>query len=243
MGRMDGRVVLVTGAARGQGEAEARLFAEEGATVAVADVLDDLGREVAASIGPAASYHHLDVTDLGQWEAVVADIVAAHGRLDVLVNNAGIFRNGSLLNGSLEDWHTIMAVNTTGVFYGMRAVAKQMVEQRSGSIVNISSVAGLEGTGGAVAYGASKWAVRGMTKSAAQELARHNVRVNSVHPGLIDTVMLDQIDRPREKLLRGVPMRRAAEAREVATVVLFLASDDSSYVTGSEHVVDGGVTA
>jgi 3alpha(or 20beta)-hydroxysteroid dehydrogenase len=243
MGRMDGKVVLVSGAARGQGEAEARLFAAEGATVAIADVLDDLGANVAASIGPSATYHHLDVSDLAQWEAVVADIVAAHGRLDVLVNNAGIFRNGSLLDGSLDDWDLVLRVNATGVMYGMRAAARQMVEQRSGSIVNISSIAGMQGSGGAIAYGASKWAVRGMTKTAARELAKHGIRVNSVHPGMIDTVMLDELGPPREKLMRGVPMRRPADASEVATVVLYLASDDSSYVTGSEHIVDGGVTA
>ena len=136
-----------------------------------------------------------------------------------------------------------MDVNCNGVFYGLRAVAPTMVAQRSGAIVNISSVAGMMGSGGAFAYGASKWAVRGMTKSAAQELARHNVRVNSVHPGLIETEMLNEVGGDREKMMRGVPMRRAAAASEVAQVVLYLASDASSYVTGSEHVVDGGMMA
>ena len=243
MGRMDGKVALVTGAARGQGEAEARLLAAEGATVVLADVRDDTGRAAAGAIGDAASYVHLDVSDLAMWEAVVAGVVEAHGRLDVLVNNAGLFRTGSLLEGSLDDWRTIMDVNCNGVFYGMRAAARPMIAQGGGSIVNISSVAGLTGSGGSFAYGTSKWAVRGMTKSAAQELARHKIRVNSVHPGLIDTPMLLDLGRPPDKLLRGVPMRRAAAPIEVAQVVLFLASDEASYVTGAEHVVDGGFMA
>jgi 3alpha(or 20beta)-hydroxysteroid dehydrogenase len=242
MGRMDGKVALISGAARGQGEAEARLFAQEGATVVVADVLDDVGRDVAASIGGDASYHHLDVTDLSSWESVVGAIVDSHGRLDALVNNAGIFRPGSVVDGSLDDWRAVMDVNCNGVFYGMRAAAKPMMAHGSGAIVNISSIAGMRAAGGAFAYGASKWAVRGMTKCAAQELARHGIRVNSVHPGTIETAMLSELgERNLERMMKIVPMRRVAEASEVAQLVLFLASDESSYVTGSEHVVDGGM--
>jgi 3alpha(or 20beta)-hydroxysteroid dehydrogenase len=173
---------------------------------------------------------------------VVADTVARHGRLDVLVNNAGIFRRGKLVDVSLDDWRLVMDVNCNGVFYGLKTAAGAMIPQGSGSIVNISSVAGLQGAGGAFAYGASKWAVRGMTRTAAQELARHGIRVNSVHPGLIGTEMLDQVG-DQNRMVRGVPMRRVATADEVAQLVLFLASDESSYVTGTEHRIDGGMMA
>ena len=156
--------------------------------------------------------------------------------------NAGIFRRGSVVEGSIDDWRAVMDVNCNGVFYGMRAAAKPMMEQSAGAIVNISSVAGLRSAGGAFAYGASKWAVRGMTKCAAQELGRHGIRVNSVHPGTIETEMLHELgERGVERMVSHLPLRRVAEASEVAQLVLFLASDESSYVTGSEHVVDGGM--
>ncbi len=243
MGRLDGKVALITGGARGQGAAEAERFVAEGATVVISDVLDDEGRTTAERIGDACRYEHHDVTDEAGWEALVADIVAAHGRLDVLVNNAGIFRVQPLGETSLDDWNHMVAVNQTGVFLGMRAVAGTMTAARSGSIVNISSVAGLNGVGMAFTYSAIKWAVRGMTKSAAQDLSRSGVRVNSVHPGYIDTDMLQAIDPDRGSLERGVPLGRLATAEEVSEVVLFLASDESSYCTGHEFVVDGGLTA
>ena len=183
MGRLDGKVALITGAARGQGLSEARRFTAEGAAVVLVDVLDDAGRAAAAEIGSAATYHHLDVTDEDQWASIVATVVAAHGRLDVLINNAGIFRLASIGKTSLELYRQVIDVNQVGVFLGMRAVAEQMTGQHSGSIVNISSVAGLQGSKGAIAYVASKFAVTGMTKVAALELAQHGVRVNSVHPG------------------------------------------------------------
>ncbi len=167
MMRLDGKVALITGGARGQGEAEGRLFASEGATVVLADVRDDMGEIVVKSLGSGAQYRHLDVTDPAAWAAVVAEVVDGHGRIDVLVNNAGIFQVSGLATTELADWNRIMSVNATGVFLGMKAVAPTMIAQRSGSIVNISSIAGLRGGAMSFAYSASKWAVRGMTKCAA----------------------------------------------------------------------------
>jgi 3alpha(or 20beta)-hydroxysteroid dehydrogenase len=245
MTRLQGKVALITGGARGQGEAEGRLFAAEGATVVLADVRDDLGEIVAQQLGGGAEYHHLDVTDAGAWEHLVADVVGRHGAIDVLVNNAGIFQVCGLRDTELADWDRIMGVNATGVFLGMKSVAPAMIAQRSGSIVNISSIAGLRGSAMSFAYSASKWAVRGMTKCAAQELARFGVRVNSVHPGIIDTPMLEALDAggQREAIRRRIPLGHEATAEHVASLVLFLASDESAYSTGSEFVVDGGMTA
>lgn len=243
MGRLDGKVCVITGAARGQGAAEARLFAAEGATVWLTDVLDVEGAALAAEIG--ATYRHLDVRDQSAWTALVAEVLEASGRVDVLINNAGIFASGRHFEIDAAEFQRIMDVNCLGVFLGMRSVSPVMREQGSGSIVNISSLAGLTGAAGAFAYGTSKWAVRGMTKAAAVENGRRNVRVNSIHPGLIDTDMLQQLpgaeDEPR--LTRRVPLGRAAQADEVARLALYLASDESSYSTGSEFIVDGGLNA
>jgi 3alpha(or 20beta)-hydroxysteroid dehydrogenase len=243
MGLLDGKVALITGGARGQGAAEGELFVSEGASVVLADVLDEAGEKTAGSLD-RAEYVHLDVTDEQAWDKVVAEVVARHGRLDVLVNNAGIFTKGRLVNTNLDDWNRTVAVNQTGVFLGMRAAARAMIElDKGGSIVNISSVAGVQGVFGATSYGATKWAVRGMTKTAAKELGRHNIRVNSIHPGYIDTDMLTEtgFQSSTEKLLRGVPLNRVGEPRDIANVVLFLASDLSSYCSGQEFVVDGGM--
>jgi 3alpha(or 20beta)-hydroxysteroid dehydrogenase len=243
MGRLDGKVVLITGGARGQGEAEARLCTDEGATVWITDVLADEGRKLAADIG--ATFVEHDVTDAGDWAAVTDQLMAAPGRIDGLINNAGIFRTAGLLDTGRELWDSIIAVNQTGVFLGLQAVAPIMVGQRSGSIVNISSIAGLRGSKIAFAYGASKWAVRGMTKNAALELAEHGVRVNSIHPGIIDTPMIAELVESdlRGRLADRIPIRHLAEAADVARLALFLISDDSAYSTGSEFVVDGGMTA
>lgn len=245
MGKLDGRVALITGGARGQGAAEAALFAQEGATVVVTDVLDDDGKKTAASVG--GHYLRHDVTDEKRWREVVDEIVGQHGRLDILINNAGVYRNESLLDATEANYRQVIDINQVGVFLGMQAVARPMIEQNSGAIVNISSVAGLRGGAGGFAYSASKWAVRGMTKSAAVQLARWGVRVNSIHPGLIETPMLHAIPGidggGLENYLRRVPMRRVAEAAEVAKLALFLASDDSSYSTGAEFIIDGGMTA
>ena len=245
MTRLEGKIALITGGARGQGAAEGRLFAAEGATVVLADVRDDMGEIVAKGLGGGAQYHHLDVTDPGGWDTVVADVLARHGRIDVLVNNAGIFQVSGLTTTELADWERIMGVNATGFFLGMKAVAPAMIAQRSGSIVNISSIAGMRGSAMSFAYSASKWAVRGMTKCAAHELAPFGVRVNSVHPGVIDTPMLEQLEGGglRDAIRRRIPLGHEATAEDVARLVLFLASDDSSYSTGSEFVVDGGMTA
>jgi len=245
MGRLDGKVALITGAARGQGAAEARLFAAEGADVVLTDILDAEGQETAAACGGA--YLHHDVTSEAEWQRAVDEALRLHGRIDVLVNNAGIWHSAGLLETTPNDYRRVIEVNQIGVFLGMRAVAKPMMAQRSGSIVNISSVAGLRGGTAGFAYHASKFAVRGMTKCAARELGPYGIRVNSIHPGLIETAMLHQlpgVDAGRlDAYLRTVPLGRVADPIEVARLALFLASDESSYATGAEFIVDGGLTA
>jgi len=246
MGQLEGKVALITGGARGQGAAEGALFAREGATVILADVLDEVGEAAAGAI-EGAEYAHLDVTSEAGWDQVVADIVARHGRLDVLVNNAGILLNGKLVNQSLDGWNRIVAINQTGVFLGVRAAGRAMIAAgNGGSIINISSVAGLEGIFGTGAYSATKWAVRGLTKVAAKELGGHGIRVNSVHPGFIQTDMVagaPAMTDPakRAKAERNIPVRRLGEVDDIANMVLFLAGDASGYCTGQEFVVDGGV--
>ena len=245
--RLQGKVALITGGARGQGAAEARLFAAEGAKVVVGDVLDDLGKELASDVGDSVRYVHHDVTSEEDWAGAVAAAVDDFGRLDVLVNNAGIFRVMPIGLSSLDDFMQVVTINQVGVFLGMKAATPALVDAGGGSIVNISSIAGLQGSPATVAYTASKWAVRGMTKVAALELAPFNIRVNSIHPGIIDTPMLEEfaafgpdvLDRIRER----IPLGRLASADDVARLALFLASDDSAYSTGSEFIVDGGLTA
>jgi 3alpha(or 20beta)-hydroxysteroid dehydrogenase len=242
VGRLDNKITLITGGARGQGAAEARLFSAEGARVFITDVLSDEGAKTAADIGATFLTH--DVRSETEWTSVVDRIVAEHGRIDVLVNNAGIFRVVPMTETSVELWHQVMDINALGVFLGMRAVAPSMISHKRGSIVNISSIAGLRGAGVAFAYGASKWAVRGMTKGAAQELAPHGIRVNSVHPGIIDTEMLNEFGGNwQPALLPRIPQGRVADPKEVARLVLFLASDDSGYCNGSEFTIDGAFTA
>ncbi len=241
MGELDGRVALVTGGARGQGAAEAQLFSEAGATVVITDVLDEQGEKTAGELG--VDYRHLDVSSESEWEAVVADVVARHGRLDILMNNAGIFESARLLNTSTEMWNRMVAINQTGVFFGMRTAAAAMIEaDNGGSIINTSSVAGLEGVFGATAYGATKWAVAGMTKTASKELGRHDIRVNSIHPGLILTEMVDDlVSGKEEKMASRQPIQRLGTVTDIAEMALFLASDRSSYCSGQAFTVDGGV--
>lgn len=241
MGRVDGKVAIISGGARGQGAAEARLFAAEGAKVVVADVLDDEGEAVAAEIGDAALYAHLDVADEGQWQATVAQAEEHFGPVTVLVNNAGILHFQALHKTDLDDFDRVMRVNVQGVFLGMKSVTPSMVRAGGGSIVNISSTAGLQGLPYLGAYVASKWAVRGLTKTAAIDLGHKNIRVNSVHPGGIDTPMVagTSSDAPFYKRL---PVARMGSADEAARAVLFLASDEASYIAGAELAVDGGAT-
>ena len=245
MGRVDGKVAIITGGARGQGAAEGSLFASEGATVILTDVLDEEGQRTAASIG--CTFLHHDVTNEDDWARVVKTVMDEHGKIDVLINNAGVFFPSMLLETSVEQYMKTININQVGVFLGMRDVGKAMADSGGGSIVNISSVAGLAGNARLIAYSASKFAVRGMTKVAAIELARHGIRVNSIHPGVIDTPMIRGIPRADaagpDSMAQGVPMRRVAEASEVANLALYLASDESSYSTGSEFVVDGGMMA
>ena len=245
MGRLEGKTALITGGARGQGAAEARLFAEEGANVVLTDVLDEDGERTADAIG--ADYLHHDVTSEQEWAAAVAHAVALHGGIDVLINNAGIYAQTTLVGSELDEYRRVIEVNQIGVYLGMREVAPVMIERGGGSIINISSVGGMRGGGGGFAYTASKWAVRGMTRSAAVRLGPHGIRVNSIHPGLIDTPMLGdtRMANPEtlEQMLGQIPLGRIAQPGEVAKLALFLASDDSAYSTGSEFLVDGGLMA
>jgi len=238
MGQLDGRVAIITGGARGQGAAEGKRFAAEGATVYLTDVLAEEGRATAAEIGGTFLEH--DVTDVDQWKVVVERVLDEAGRIDILVNNAGILHFLTMTETPVDVWNRIVAINQTGVFLGMQAVAPAMKDQRSGNIVNISSVAAYKGGSACFAYTATKWAVRGMTKGAAQELGPFGVRVNSVHPGIIDTPMMEGT--PLEQLGNGVPLGRYASADEVAKLVLWLVSDESAYATGAEFVLDGGLT-
>ena len=246
MGRLEDKVVLITGGSRGQGAAEGRLFVAEGARVVLGDVRDEPGEALAKELGDRALYQHLDVRSESDWERVVARVVEHFGRLDVLINNAGIVIAAPLEQMSLSSYMEVVEINQVGVFLGMRAVTPALRAAGGGSIVNISSSAGLEGVAGVIGYVASKWAVRGMTKSAALELGCHGIRVNSVHPGGVDTPMLEQDDFEgvdQDQVFRSQPIPRISQPEEIAKLVLFLASDESSYSTGSEFVADGGMTA
>jgi 3alpha(or 20beta)-hydroxysteroid dehydrogenase len=253
MGRLEGKVALITGAARGQGEAEARLFVEEGARVVLGDVLDGPGKAVAESLGDAARYVHHDVTSPESWRDAVAVATGTFGRLDVLVNNAGILISSALRDMSIDDYMKVVQVNQVGVFLGMQAVIPALEAAGGGSIVNISSVGGMAGIRGASAYVSTKFAVRGMTKCAALELGPLGIRVNSVHPGGVDTPMVAPdvtaaIDRPGSggagtEVYDMTPLGRIGKPVEMARLVAFLASDDSSYCTGSEFIADGGLLA
>ena len=241
MGRVDGKVVLISGGARNIGGASARMLVAEGAKVVIGDLLDDEGKALADELchefgESAARYVHLDVTEDADWRSAVAFTVAEFGRLDVLFNNAGIFNGGQLQRYQREQWQQMLDVNLTGAFLGIRAAADALIAAGGGSIINTSSIEGLRGTPWAHGYVASKWGLTGLTKSVAMELAPHGVRVNSLHPGRISTPATDQM--PAD--LIPIPLGRPGRPEEVAAFVVFLASDESSFTTGSEFVVDGG---
>jgi 3alpha(or 20beta)-hydroxysteroid dehydrogenase len=242
MERLKGKIILISGGARGQGAAEARLFAAEGARVVIGDVLEAEGRKLASELGGAAVFVPQDVTREDDWENAI-NAAAALGGLHGLVNNAGIYQPSTLMETDTALFERHMRINQLGCFLGMKAVVPLMEQSGGGSIVNISSVAGLRGSPGAIAYSATKWALRGMTKAAAIDLAPRKIRVNSIHPGPIDTDML-KVRTPEQnaRRLQLVPMKRMGTAAEVADLVLFLLSGESGYITGAEVAIDGGAT-
>jgi 3alpha(or 20beta)-hydroxysteroid dehydrogenase len=238
--RLAGKVALVTGGASGQGEAEAKMFAAQGARVLIADISDEAGRALADEIGDVAAYEHLDVSDAEEWGPVVAAVLDRWGQLDILINNAGIGYADVVDRLPLEHHHRLIDVNLNGVYYGMRAVAQPMRDRRTGSIVNISSIDGLVGVHAMSSYAATKFAVTGMTRSVALDLGPWGIRVNSIHPGFIDTPMA-AAGKPRlERLALMQPIPRLGRPEEIAAAALFLASDEASYITGAQLVVDGG---
>jgi 3alpha(or 20beta)-hydroxysteroid dehydrogenase len=244
-GRLAGKVAIITGGARGMGAATCRLFVAHGASVIIADVLEDAGAALAAELGGQAQFCKLDVTSEDDWANAVAAAEAAFGPVDILVNNAGILMFKSILETTKADYERVLGVNLVGEFLGIKAVAPGMIARGRGAIVNVSSVDGMKGANSLVAYASSKWGVRGLTKVAAMELGHKGIRVNSVHPGGVDTVMSNHNGAEREDLnasYRHVPLQRIAGPEEVAAASLFLASDEASYLHGAEIVVDGGMT-
>lgn len=237
--RLTGKVAIISGGARGMGASHARALVAEGAKVVTGDILDDEGMAVAAEIGDSARYVHLDVTDPDQWFAAVETAVSEFGGVDILVNNAGIINIGTIEDYALSEWQRILDINLTGVYLGIRAVVPTMKAAGRGSIINISSIEGLAGTIACHGYTATKFAVRGLTKSTALELGPSGIRVNSIHPGLIRTPMTEWVPEDIFQTALG----RIAEPQEVSNLVVYLASDESSYSTGSEFVVDGGCVA
>lgn len=244
MDRLQDKVAIVTGGARGMGSATSRIFAAEGAKVIIADVLDEEGEKLAQELRGSTIFCHHDVTDESSWQELTEKAEAEYGKIDVLVNNAGILLFKSIAETEKQEFERVLSVNLVGAFLGIKTVGPRMVTRKKGSIVNISSVDGMKGANGLAAYCSSKWGVRGLTRVAAMELGHHGVRVNSVHPGGVDTVMSNPNSAPREEIDKNyahVPLQRIARPEEVARATLFLASDDASYLCGTEIAVDGGM--
>lgn len=241
MGRVDGKVVLISGGAQGMGAAHAKMLVDEGAKVVIGDILDEKGEaleeELCAAKSGSVRYVHLDVTDAEQWDAAVKTAVDTFGGLTALVNNAGIVALGKIGKFDMAKWQKVIDVNLTGTFLGMQAVVEQLKAAGGGSIINVSSIEGLRGAPMVHPYVASKWAVRGLAKSAALELGPFNIRVNSVHPGFIRTPMTKHF--PDDMVT--APLGRPGRSEEVSTFIVFLVSDESSFATGSEFVMDGGL--
>jgi len=247
-GRLTGKVALISGASRGQGAAEARLFAREGASVVAGDILEEEGQQLVQDIrksGGKATFVKLDVTSESDWKTAVDTALNNYGKLNIVVNNAGILSLTGVEETTLETWNRVLAINATGVFLGMKNSIAALRKSGGGSIINISSIWGITGVGASIAYQASKGAVRTMTKSAAMQYAKEGIRVNSVHPGIITTPMVTEgvPDEMRQMIVAATPMGREGQPEEVANVVLFLASDEASFVTGVEYLVDGGYIA
>ncbi|RXY89868.1 3-alpha-hydroxysteroid dehydrogenase [Salmonella sp. 3DZ2-4SM] len=243
MGKLQDKVVVITGGAQGMGELHAKKAIAEGAKIVITDINDELGQKTANSLGDDVLFIKHDVSKEADWNHVIQEVMDKWNRIDVLVNNAGITYNKTIDQISLEDYMKIVNINQVSVFLGIKTVSKIMKSQKQGSIINISSMNGL--VGGAIGYTDTKFAVRGMTKAAAKELSPYNIRVNSVHPGVIKTPMLEQDDVKEavKEFEKTIPMRRVAQPEEVSKLVCFLGSDDASYSTGSEFVIDGGITA
>ncbi|MEE1107179.1 SDR family NAD(P)-dependent oxidoreductase [Macrococcoides canis] len=243
MERIKDKVMIITGAAQGMGKVHAECAIAEGAKVVITDINEEKGNEVAKQLGEKALFIKHNVADEEDWKRVIKETYDKWGRVDVLVNNAGITYNMKIDEITLEDYMKIININQVSVFLGIKYVSEIMKTQKSGTIINISSMNGL--VGGAIGYTDTKFAVRGMTKAAARELSPYNITVNSVHPGVIHTQMLEQpgVKEAVEQFKQTIPMRRVAEAKEVSHMIIFLASDEARYSTGSEFVIDGGVTA
>ncbi|WP_186628775.1 glucose 1-dehydrogenase [Rhodococcus sp. BP22] len=239
MNRLEGRVALVTGAARGMGLAHCKALIAEGAKVVLGDILDEEGASAAKELGDAAHYVRLDVTSEDSWAEAVAATTEKFGPVTVLVNNAGIVGGNLITAYETSEWQRILDINLTGTFFGIRACSQSMIDAGGGSIINVSSVEGFRGSPGLHGYTATKFAVRGLTKSVALELAPKNVRVNSIHPGFIHSPMTEGI--PEDFL--QIPLGRGGKATEVSSMIVFLASEESSYSTGSEFIIDGGLMA
>lgn len=246
MGKLDNKTAIITGGARGMGAVTAKLFIEEGANVVITDILEDEGKETAQSLGDKALFVKHDVSKEADWESVVAATLATFGAINILINNAGIVSMGTIENQSLETWETTIGINLIGPAIGHRLVIPHMVAAGGGSIVNVSSTEGLEGKNGVGAYAASKWGLRGFSKVAAYELGPKGIRVNTVHPGPINTKIANPMDAPAQvlnPLFAYYPLQRLGEPEEVARLNLFLASDDASFITGAEIAIDGGSSA